>query len=205
MRSRPTQVVRAEHPDFEIVSCFRCFNLEEWVDQSAADYHRHGRPDHFDDALARVANSVAVNKDGLINEFFDLGRFARNHFKQVRCSNLDAWSWALRSTSTTEARKRHMASNLEVALAFYACISASDSIIEQNFSRIQHLLGEQRLNAADESESDMVILLVSDPNHDDTVLSHAKDVWAELYGNVRLRAKGRIDRGAPGSNQTRPL
>ncbi|CAK0889058.1 unnamed protein product [Prorocentrum cordatum] len=191
------QVVRAEHPDFEIISSFCCFDLNSWVDQTARDFRRHGRPKHFDESLGRIASSIGLSLEGLISEYFDSGRFARSHFLQKKSSNLEAWRWALRSTSSAASRKRHVASNLEMALVVYSCFTSSDSIIEHNFSRIQSFLGDQRLNAAETVESDTVVVLLSEPQFDDVVLERAKDTWKELYKSARDPTEARSDKGAP--------
>jgi hypothetical protein len=191
------EVVKAEHPDYEVVSCFSCFDLAQWPKQTVDELIRHGRTKQYDPLLARLAGTFGVDEVGLRQEFWDYGSKAALHFESTRCTNAVAWQWASSSSSSTAARKRHPASNLEVVLAEYVCISASDSIIEHDFSRVKQLLGEHRLNAREEAESDMVTVLLSDPVHDSEMFAHATHVWHELYGDVRRSAdrQPRSDKG----------
>jgi hypothetical protein len=192
------EVVIAEHPDYEVVSCFSCFNLAKWPKQSVDELIRHGRTTQYDPLLARLASTFGVSEIGLRQEFWDYGSRAALHFESTHCTNAAAWHWALSGSSSPAARKRHPASNLAVVLAEYVCISASDSIIEHDFSRVKQLLGEHRLNAKEESESDMVTVLLSDPSFDSEVFTLVSVVWQELYGDVRRTAQRlpRSDKGA---------
>ncbi len=192
------EVVIAEHPDYEVVSCFSCFDLSQWPKQPVDDLIRHGRTKQYDSRLARLASTFGVCEVGLRQEFWDYGSRAVLHFESTHCTNAAAWHWALSGSSSLAARKRHPAANLAVVLAEYVCISASDSIIEHDFSRVKQLLGEHRLNAKEESESDMVTVLLSDPSYDSEVFTHASAVWRELYGDVRRTAQRptRTDKGS---------
>ena len=193
------EVVKAEHPDYEVVSCFSCFDLAQWPKQSVEELVRHGRTKQYDPPLARLASTFGVGEVGLRQEFWDYGSKASLHFESTHCTNAMAWQWALATSSSSAARKRHPASNLDVVLAEYVCISASDSVIEHDFSRVKRLLGEHRLNASEEAESDMVIVILSDPVCDSEMLEQATQVWQELYGDVRRSAERqhRSDKGLP--------
>ena len=191
------EVVMAEHPAFELVSSFSCFDMEQWPVQTPRDLMRHGRTTQYDEQLGRLGNAFNVDTPSLINEFFDLGDHAHAYFAtKNKCSNLDAWKWALASTSLPAARKRHPAEHLQQVLAEYACMSASDSIIEHDFSRVKHLLGEQRLHLKEDVESDLIMVLLSDPSTDSDAIGHAQEVWRELYSPTRLRSEAaRSDKG----------
>ena len=179
------EVVVAEHPAYELVSCFTCFDLERWPQQCPHELIRHGRTKQFDDDLGRLATAFSVDPRGLTNEFFDLGDRAHVYFDKAKCSNLQAWQWAMSSTSLPLARKRHPIDNLQHVLAEYSCMSASDSCIERDFSRVKSLLGEQRLNIAEDTESNLLILLLSEPSDDADAIKHAQKVWKELYAGSR--------------------
>ena len=97
------------------------------------------------------------------------------------------------STSSPAARKRHPAHYLELVVAAYAGLTSSDSIIERDFGRVKKLFGEHRLNCNDQTRSDLVIVLLSDPLDDKKLINTAKDVWAELYADVRRREGTRFD------------
>jgi hypothetical protein len=191
------EVVIAEHPDYEVVSCFSCFDLAQWATQTVDDLIRNGRTKQYDSRLARLASTFGVCEVGLRQEFWDYGSIAVLHFESTHCTNAVAWQWALSGSSSAAARKRHPTTNLAVILAEYVCISASDSIIEHDFSRVKQLFGEHRLNSKEESESDMVMVILSDPSYDSAVFTHASVVWHELYGDVRRTAQRctRTDKG----------
>lgn len=191
------EVVRAEHPEYEVVSSFSCFDLEGWPKQSVDELVKRGRTKQFDGTLIRLANTFAVDEIGLHQEFWDYGSRAAIHHERTGCTNVDAWAWALKASSASAARKRHPASNLEVVLAEYVSISASDSIIEHDFSRVKKMLGEHKLNCKDGAESDLVMVLLNDPQFDVEMAQRAQYVWRELYAASRCTSAGpkRIDKG----------
>ncbi|CAE7607080.1 ngoBIM [Symbiodinium sp. CCMP2592] len=188
------EVVSAEHPDFELVSCFRCCDLEEFP-RPTQENARHGLPTKFDEPLQRLASAFHLDKDLLKLEFFDLGAIAVAHFREKECSNLDGWKWALKVTASPAARAKHPVDNLQILLAHYAAMSSSDSIIERDFSRVQKLLSEQQLHAEVAVESDTVMLACSGTELDKQVLAGAQSLWTELYSKARKREKPRFDKG----------
>ena len=192
------EVVAAEHPAHEVVSCFSCFDLRGWQQQTPQEVRHRGRTKRYDELLRRLGSTFGVDTPSLVNEFFDIGGFAFAYFVENECSNLDAWAYALKSfSSTAQARKRHPAEHLKVVLAEYACISASDSIIESDFSRVKKLLTENRLCLTKELESDVVMILVSDPATDKNAIQGAQEVFQELYASTRKSSRTpRSDKGA---------
>ena len=114
------------------------------------DILKSGRARQYDEQFKRLADTFQVDVAGLAREFWDHGSRAELEFKKAKISNQVAWSRALAKTSAAAARARHPVINLQVALAEYVCISASDSIIEHDFSRIKKVLGEHRLNAKED-------------------------------------------------------
>ena len=192
------EVVTAEHPNFEVISRFGIFDLASFPQETVQKVLKRGggHEDKFDKDLKNLAHAFNVNEVGLLQEFWDYGGRAAIRYKQTSCSNISAWESALQATSRLEARKRHPCSNLEVVLAEYICISCSDSIIEHDFSRVKKLLGEHRLNCKEETESDLVMVLLNAPEHDGEMIQLAPFVWHELYSASRLRTgPPRIDKG----------
>ena len=53
-------VIEAEHPSYELVSCFRCFNLADFPEQSTVSLLREGRSDVFDAPLKALASYCDV-------------------------------------------------------------------------------------------------------------------------------------------------
>lgn len=191
------EVVLAEHPDFEIIACFACFDLAEFPKDSLDKIIQKGRSDKFNNDLQNLARAFNVNEVGLTQEFWDYGARASIHHDKTDCSNVAAWQWAHKASSSAAARKRHPVSNLELVLAAYVSMSSSDSIIEHDFSRVKKLLGESRLHCKDGTENDLVMVLLSPPELDTEVVQRALYVWSELYSGTRGRHEGesRIDKG----------
>ncbi|CAE7510513.1 unnamed protein product [Symbiodinium sp. KB8] len=160
------RVVEAEHPCFELISNFSIFNLSEWADDGMSSM----RPAQAESCM-RLCSTFQVEHDAFLAEFRDIGRMAYAFHKSKECENLDAWVWALRSTSSKAARMRHPCDHLSTVLARYSSMTSSDSILERDFSRLQQLLNCHRL-AADE----------------------AADVWRELYPAARTREVPRFDK-----------
>ena len=63
---------------------------------------------------------------------------------------------------------------LEMVLPAYNAMMSSDSVIERDFSRLQEVLRQSRNNGTDDSESDIVLLILSDPDLDSSVLEKAE-------------------------------
>lgn len=190
------EVVRAEHPDFEVVQCFSVFSLKDFPKMTSESIRQDGLPTVFDDAFHRLAGVFGVNATELKQEFFDIGSIALARFHDAGCANVEAWAWAMDATSASVAsRRKHPVGNLELVVSEYACMSASDSVIERDFSRIKAILREQQLNGSEAWESDYIIIAQSDSEFDKDVVGLAKQVWQELYAPCRKRMKPRFDKG----------
>ncbi|CAJ1418007.1 unnamed protein product [Effrenium voratum] len=194
-RALAEQVVRAEHPSFELVQCFSAFDMECFEQQAASMTASNLQ---CSEALRRVASSLQLDLEELISEYLDLGSIAlafwRNQNRER--SNLQCWQHAIDSTSSSAARRRHPVNSLAVALAHYGCMTSSDSVVERDFSRVKHVLGEKRLQCAIEAENDIVVIALSDPDLDNEVIRTAQQVWKEAYGVCsRARTKVRFDKG----------
>ncbi|CAJ1336854.1 unnamed protein product, partial [Effrenium voratum] len=159
-RALAEQVVRAEHPSFELVQCFSAFDMECFEQQAASMTASNLQ---CSEALRRVASSLQLDLEELISEYLDLGSIAlafwRNQNRER--SNLQCWQHAIDSTSSSAARRRHPVNSLAVALAHYGCMTSSDSVVERDFSRVKHVLGEKRLQCAIEAENDIVVIALS--------------------------------------------
>ena len=188
------EVVAAEHPNFELVSSFSCFDLRELANllQTVGN---GSFPAALSEPLERLASTFRVDPVMLCEQFCDHGAVAAARFKDTGCGNLEAWQHALRVTSSTAARSRHPACQLEVVLAEYAAMTSSDSIIERDFSRVKRILSDQQLHAGPGVESDTVLLAVADPEQDREVIQQARVLWSELYASSRKRQRPRFDRG----------
>ena len=194
-------VLAAEHPDFELVSSFSCFDLEQLA--RLLPECRHGFPAALTEPLRRLASTFQLDESKLLSEFADHGAVAAHRWKETGGCNLNAWQYALQVTSSTAARVRHPAEQLEQVLAEYAAMTSSDSIIERDFSKVKHLLSEQQLHATAGVESDSIMLAVADPGHDRLVLKQARELWSELYPPCRQRIRERFDKNVkrPGAQK----
>ena len=189
------EVVRAEHPSFELVQCYSAFDMQAFEkdasSMSALDLE-------CSEALTRVASALGLDLEELISEYLDLGSIALAFWKEKkrRCSNLECWRHAINSTSNSAARRRHPINSLSVALVNYGCMTAADSVIERDFSRFKQILGETRLQCQVLVENDLLNLAVSDATLDTEIIKRAQAVWRDVYGVCsRQRSKKRFDKG----------
>lgn len=194
-RSLAEEVVRAEHPSFELVQCYSVFDMEVFEKEaplmSALDLE-------CSEALRRVASALGLDLEELISEYLDLGAIALAFWKDRRkaCLNLECWKHAINATSNTASRRRHPINSLSVALANYGCMTCSDSVIERDFSRFKHILNDKRLHCHVLVENDLLNLAVSDASLDSEIIKRAQAVWQEVYGvSCRHRTKKRFDKG----------
>lgn len=171
------EVVKAEHPHFEVVSCFQVFDLDVWPEQTVDELLRHGRTTIYDESLTRLSTTFSVDVAALQREFWDLGARAKVEYKHAKCTIQEAWERAVARTSSSGGRQRHPVENLQIVLAEYVCISCSDSIIEHDFSRLKQLFGEHRLNAKEDSFD-----LIHAPSHFQRVANSARSLI--LFANV---------------------
>ena len=105
----------------------------------------------------------------------DIGAIAQAEWERRGGNNsLEAWTWAVERTSGSAARTRHPVHALETVLPAYSHDVTSDSVIERDFSRLQEVLRQSRNNGTDDSESDIVLLILSDPDLDSSVLEKAE-------------------------------
>eukprot|EP00435_Cladocopium_sp_Y103_P013331 s1331_g3.t1 len=194
-RALAEEVVRAEHPSFELVQCYSAFDMQAFerdVSSTSALDLQCSEP------LSRVASALDLDLEELISEYLDLGSIALAFWKKQKqtCSNLECWQHAINATSNSAARRRHPISSLSVALANYACMTASDSVIERDFSRFKHILGEKRLQCHVLVENDLLSLAVSDASLDSEIIARAQRVWRDVDGVCsRQRTKKRFDKG----------
>ena len=189
------EVMHAEHPAFEVVSCFSCFDLDAYpveTKKKKNDITSYTLPNLYDEEFMRLAGAFGVDEKAVKREFFSIIPFAQQRKSRLKCSNLEAWRLAIRDT----CRVRHPADSLLRVLTEYATISASDSIIERDFSRVKHWLGECKLTCPEITENDLVMVLLSHADLDEKMVEQAQDVYNEVYKAGRFTPrKGRADKG----------
>ena len=125
--------------------------------------------------MLRLANTFSVDERLLEIQFLDIGAIAQAEWQwRGGNNNLEAWTWAMERTSGSAARMRHPVHALEMVLPHYSAMTSSDSVIERDFSRLQEVLRQSRNNGNDDSESDIVLLILSDPDLDSSMLEKAE-------------------------------
>ena len=124
-------ILSAEFPDLYIAWCFAAFAIARVEGGVPANL----RPVPHDE-LTRLANLLALDPAGLVDEFRELRVVAEQVRQATSCSNTSAWGVAIRETQASSRRRAHYAvGNLLKALQRYVIYSGSSSGAEQCLSR----------------------------------------------------------------------
>ena len=150
-----------------------------------------------------IAKAVGVNEDDLMAQLDALAPVARQHSLSTGANNLDCWIAAVR-----RAESRHSVAVLNPTRAIregiyrLAMFKACTSRVEQDFSKIDEVLGSKRLNGLEATEDDVIKVLLdapTDPKELSKVVANARIIWRECYG-VSRPGEGkarRFDLGVP--------
>ena len=106
-------------------------------------------------------------------------------------------------------RRPRPCSALRAVVLRYCCFAGSTSRIEQSFSKIAHVLGQQRLNAQEDSEERSIALLLFDAEdlncNEDQLVERARAVWAEAFlGECQTHRVRRVDHGGTRASAAGP-
>ena len=185
-------VTVAEFPNYEIVSAFRVFCLDE-----KKKSHNTEDPE-VAACFERLAMFYNVDQAQLQAEFADLSQVAKSRMTFNGCSARDAWQYAAMRAHERKG-SRFSVKALGNVLQGYLAVSISTAGVEQDFSRFKRVFGEQALGALDSTEA-MVAKLVLDRPHvelkDDAIIQRAQEIWSENFNKPRNRGDTvRIDKG----------
>ncbi|CAK0825749.1 unnamed protein product [Prorocentrum cordatum] len=199
-------VTVAKFPNYEIVSAFRVF----CIDEKKKSQNVYSDPE-FAACFERLAMFYSVDQAQLQAEFADLAQVAKSRMVFNGCSVRDAWqcaatrAHAMQSASRGPANlrdgrgKRFRMTALGDVLQGYLAASISTAGVEQDFSRFKRVFGEQALGALDSTEA-MVAKLVLDRSHvelkDNFAMQRAQEIWGENFNKPRNHGNTvRIDKG----------
>ena len=189
-------VTVAEFPNYEVVSAFRIFCMDEkkkgWKDTSDPEVAT---------CFERLAQFYGVDKTQLQVEFVDLAQVAKSRMTLNGCSARDAWQYAATRAMEKRSTKtpcRYSMNALGRVLQHYLAISISTAGVEQDFSKFKRVFGEQALGALDDTEG-MNAKVVLDRSHvevkDDLTIKRAQEIYSESFNKPRKRYASRIDKG----------
>ena len=162
--------------------------------------------------IAVIAKAVGVNEDDLINQLGALAPVARQHFLTTGASNLDCWIAAVRRA---ESRRSVAAGNpthaIREGIYRLAMFKACTSRVEQDFSKIDEVLGSKRLSGLEATEDDVIKVILDAPTNPkelSKVVATARVIWRECFGVSRPgdgNKARRFDTGVPKNNNKRGL
>ena len=146
------EVTRAEFPNFDILSAYRVFHLEApelRLRGGCAALARHNLTDQQrGQRLAKFGDRDAANVEAHYLAHYPI---AMAHKVATPCDNGTAWRFAIDAMS----RKHHCSIEKHPAADFihvamrYLCFGVSIAAIEQSFSALKRLFGEQGLHGSD--------------------------------------------------------
>ena len=149
------ETVRTEFPDFDDLMNFKVLAMSRGrkrCDEDKVDVR----------AFEKLAKAFDVDATELVSQFKAVRPVARQSFKDSNCTTKEAWRLAVKKLLTSRSVRNDMSALLPV-LVRHATFGASTAGVEQEFSGFKRLFGEQRLNASEELEND-VLKLVQDRN-----------------------------------------
>lgn len=173
------EVCQAEFPSFELLTCMRVFALPHKCHiEDSGDLSATQQQD-----LARMAQAYGVDRSPLESQFQKVRPIAKQFFKDVGCTSLEAWVRAYNRC----AQVRHIQRDaLKAVLVQAVTFSASTSGVERNFATKCRTLSERQRGLSENSERDLLKVVVDRVASEEAeVIARAREVWAELYGEVR--------------------
>ena len=190
------EVLAAEFPNFDLINAFAVFALPE----------RAKAPPTDDDSEVRLRRlAQAFRAPDFPAEFRAHWYDAWSAHKRAGKSNTYAQAWL----QALNVRRPRPCSALRAVVLRYCCFAGSTSRIEQSFSKIAHVLGQQRLNAQEDSEERSIALLLFDAEdlncNEDQLVERARAVWAEAFlGECRTHRVRRVDHGGTRASAAGP-
>ena len=177
----------AEFPSFGIVNAFSCFALPR---SPTIRVDAFLTPDVID-KINRLASTF--KKPNLLQEVrtyfpFALQAYASSGFL---CGYFDAWRKAM-------SMKRSQSTSLSYVVCRGDVYAPVTSGVEQSFSKVDAILGKNRLGATSETESMMVALLVAKFSDDelDDLIARAQVIWGKAFKkHSRMSVVHRSDKG----------
>ena len=161
--------------------------------------------------IAVIARAVGVTEDDLSNQLDALAPVARQHFLTTGASNLDCWIAAIRrAESRRSVAEKNPTDAIREGIYRLAMFKACTSRVEQDFSKIDEVLGSKRLSGLEATEDDVIKVILDAPTNPQElskVVARARAIWRDCFGVSRpgdgYKAR-RFDTGVP-KNKKREL
>ncbi len=179
--------LHAEFPGYELLQSFRIFRLDE----AAPGTRPHGVvTESHAESVKRLAHVFKVDSLALATQLQDAMLFAKRCF-QLSGNSMKAWKDTVAKMMDRRLQARHpMGALLPVLQRYIAFCGCTTSGVEQTFSVLRKLLGEQRLTMDWRTEvTELTIGMDSDACSRDELIASAQKIWCETYGNARTTTK----------------
>jgi len=196
-RALALEVVRAEWPEFQLLSSFSVFSLGVTRKSSASTSSTTSATDAVERThVERLARFFKLDAAVLHEQIRDHRPIAMRFYTTTQCTTIDGWRQALDATSRRQGvQKNHPSKELvKVAREFFA-YGGSTTGCEQAFARTLRSLNAQQ-GALKESREEDILKLVIDykEEQESMVLGLAREQWARYYNHARApRTEKRLD------------
>ena len=153
--------------------------------------------------IAVLAKAMGVNEADLASQLDALAPVAHQHSRKTGASNLDCWVAAVhRAESRKSMAMAHPTHAIREGIYRLAMFRACTSRIEQDFSKIDEVLGSKRLAGVGSTEDDVIKVILDtpeDPQELARIVVKARVIWRECMGVSRPgEGRGRrFDFGVP--------
>lgn len=188
------EVLAAEFPHYDLNRAFCIFNLA--ASGGLTPHSIENMPDEVSCNFRRLAQAFSVDMFELVAQYNDHLPMASRTKMLSGCSNQDAWKDALHKTQR-HSKKSHPAGALVPVLQRYLCYTVSTAKVEQSFSKLKRVLGEQCLGGSATFEARLVkVVLDRTGTSKDTERIHrARALWATHWSSCRRPYTERLDKG----------
>lgn len=189
------EVLAAEFPSYDLNRAFCIFNLA-----AGGGLTPHTSPEDMPDSVSRhfrrLAQSFNVDLFELVAQYNDHFGLANRAKMLSGCSNHDAWRDALQKTQR-HSKKSHPAGALVPVLQRYLCYTVSTAKVEQSFSKLKRVLGEQCLGGSATFEARLVKVVLdrTGTSKDADRIHRARALWADHWSTCRAPYSERLDKG----------
>ena len=195
----------AEFPAFGVVVAFSAFALPR-----NSKFRATAIPDEKIVQVRRLATTF--DKQTLLVEYKQCWHHAAAYYaNHPGCSYWDAWRAAVKHVSCEHVGRIRQLAALQFVAARGECYTPSTSGVEQSFSRVDSILGKNRLLASPHTESLSIALISCSRFHNAAAVADITDrcvkIWRLAFlHHSRTHFAPRVDKGVTRTlRQTMPL
>ena len=190
----------AEFPSFALMACFNVFELPQQVPKDLV-FHLDASEKH----VRRLSVIFGRSTTKCLAGYKAFWHHAHAAYKasNFALSFYDAWMLGIRRGCS--GHNADLRDAIEYICLRGEAFSVATSKVEQSFSKIDQLLGKNRLNASASVENMYVNLFMSADMNDgelDSVIDGAIAVWKACFpsAHTRLHVRSRRDKGVPSTH-----